>query len=144
MTIHPESVLRAKELRANASEPEKLFWREIRNNKTGFQFRRQHKIGKYYADFVCIEKRLVVELDGEQHGTESAIGYDNKRTNFIKSQGWTIIRIPNTYIYKDLDNVIFCLKLVLNGEATIKDIGIFYENYSDDPNKDWVPPPKLR
>ena len=112
MTQHPDSVLRAKELRKNASEPEQIFWRAIRNNKLGFQFRRQHKIGKYYADFVCIEKRLVVELDGEQHGTNEAIKYDNERTEFIKSHAWNLIRIPNGYIRKDLENVIFCLKAI--------------------------------
>jgi very-short-patch-repair endonuclease len=140
MNIHPKNVLRAKELRKNMSESEKVFWHAIRDNKTGFQFRRQYKIGKYYADFVCIEKRLIIELDGNQHCTDTALRYDSERTDFFKSHAWRIIRIPNGYIYRDLENVIFCLKAMLNSEAEIKEINIFTEKYDMEPNKDWTVP----
>ncbi len=130
MAIHSTGIIRAKSLRKNASDAERILWSAIRNNKTGFQFRRQHKIGPYYADFVCIEKRLVVELDGDQHGTDTAIAYDNKRTDFIKSHAWNIVRISNYYVYKELDNVVFCLVLILTGAEHIKDIEIFKEKYN--------------
>jgi very-short-patch-repair endonuclease len=130
---HSSGVLRAKKLRTNMSEPEAIFWSAVRNNKLGHQFRRQHKIGPYYADFVCIEKRLIIELDGLQHGTEPAVKYDNARTDFIKSRAWNIVRIPNGYIRKDLTNVLFCLRGLLDGITTIDEINIFFEKYNEPP-----------
>jgi len=137
---HPENIVRAKQLRKNMSEPEIIFWSQIQNSKLGFQFRRQYPIGPYYADFVCIEKHLVVELDGYHHGTDEAIKYDNRRTDFIKSQGWKIIRIPNGKIRRELNGVLHELLKVLRGEAKPNDR--FEEKYDTNPNKDWTPPPK--
>lgn len=135
---HPKSIIRAKQLRKNMSEPEVIFWAAIQKNKLGHQFRRQHSIGKYYADFVCIKKKLVIELDGFQHMTDTAIKYDNDRTDFIKSNGWTVIRISNGEIRCELDAVLESLELVLNGAARASEM--FPEKYDTDPNRDWVPP----
>ncbi|MCL1902375.1 MAG: DUF559 domain-containing protein [Alphaproteobacteria bacterium] len=124
---HPKNIVRAKELRRNMPEAERILWSRIQKNKLGFQFRRQHPIGKYYADFVCIEKRLVIELDGHQHGNDDAMKYDNERTDFIKSQGWQVIRIPNGHIKNKLNEILYSLQLVLNGMDDAKDL--FWEKY---------------
>jgi len=63
--------IRAKELRRNATETEKYLWRYLKAKQLGgLKFRRQHPIGNYIVDFVCIEKSLVIELDGGQHTIE--------------------------------------------------------------------------
>jgi very-short-patch-repair endonuclease len=134
MYEHPGNILRAKELRKNASVTEKIFWGFVRNNKLGgFQFRRQYPIGKYFVDFVCLEKRLVVELDGDQHFNEAGIVYDNKRTDFIKSQGFDVVRIPNIDLLKEKKAVVYSLWRVLNEEVEARDF--FVEKYKNPPPK---------
>jgi very-short-patch-repair endonuclease len=127
MKYDPNTIARAKLLRKNMPEAEVILWSRIRNNKLGVKFRRQQPIGIYYVDFICHERKIAIELDGDQHGTEQAINYDNKRTDFIKSQGYDLIRIPNGYIKHDLGAVVSSLVLVLNKEAKAKDF--FCERY---------------
>ena len=134
---HPTHINRAKELRKDMSKAERLFWWCVRDNKLGFQFRRQYSIPPYFADFVCLEKKIVIELDGWQHGSNKDVVYDNQRTDFLKSYGWTIIRIPNSRIYKGLDVTIRLLKKVLNDEIMIEEV--FVEKYGEISNK---PPSK--
>ena len=65
----------AKKLRKSLTEAERLLWCYLRNRQLGVKFRRQEPIGRYIVDFVCFEKRLVVEVDGGQHGGS----YDDER-----------------------------------------------------------------
>lgn len=58
----------------------------------GLKFRRQHPIGKYIVDFVCLEKMVVVELDGGQHATPKAKEYDEKRDNWLEKEGYQVLR----------------------------------------------------
>jgi very-short-patch-repair endonuclease len=132
---HSSEIIRGKTLRKNMPFCERLFWSEIRNQKLGYKFRRQHQIGKYYADFACVEKRVVVELDGEQHARPKDLNYDSIRTDFIKANGWTIIRIPNADVRGYLDEIIGLLKMVLDGE--IKACDAFKEKY------DVAPAPRI-
>jgi very-short-patch-repair endonuclease len=76
---------------------------------------------------------LIIELDGDQHSTIKNIKHDNIRTDFISSQGYKIIRIPNEYIHKHLDSVISHLKQVINGEI---DANFYFKD------KYHSPPPK--
>jgi very-short-patch-repair endonuclease len=68
---------------------------------------------------------LIIELDGDQHGTDKALDYDNKRTDFITAQGYKLIRIPNGYIYKELNAVLYNLQLILQGKI---DANEFFKN----------------
>jgi very-short-patch-repair endonuclease len=71
--------LRARKLRHNPTEAEKLLWRQLRFWQIGgYKFRRQQPLGKYIVDFICFEKRLVIELDGGQHA-EQQMKYDSER-----------------------------------------------------------------
>ena len=81
---------------------------------------------------------MIIELDGDQHADIDAIEYDNRRTDYIKSQGFALIRIPNDYIRRDLDSVLYSLRLVLDG--VVKPEEIFVEKYDMNPNKNWIPP----
>jgi very-short-patch-repair endonuclease len=70
----------------------------------GARFRRQHPIGPYIADFACPGSKLVVEVDGATHGTEQ-LAYDHRRTKYLESEGWTVIRVTNSDIYENIDGV---------------------------------------
>lgn len=96
---------RSRALRKNMTDVEKKLWRALRGAQLErFKFRRQFPIDIYIADFVCIENRLVIELDGGQHAT--AEHYDTKRTNYIESQGFRIIRFWNNDILQNFEGVL--------------------------------------
>jgi very-short-patch-repair endonuclease len=85
---------RAREMRHAPATTEKLFWNEVRDRKLGgFKFRRQVLIGPYIADYVCVEKKLIVELDGKLH--EERGGYDAARDAYLRKRGYRVIRFRN-------------------------------------------------
>lgn len=119
MVQHFPKTIRAKQLRKNMTDTERNFWYRINNNQLGVKFRRQYPIGPYFADFVCIEKRLVIELDGNQHA--SCIEHDNKRTDFIEGQGYTVIRIANSYLTnKYIDAIVELLYRCISEDLDFK------------------------
>ena len=71
----------------------------------GAAFRRQHPIGPYFPDFYCASAKLVVELDGEQHGTDRAIVYDAARTRFLCAKGLRVLRFANNELKDNFDGV---------------------------------------
>ena len=96
---------KAQLLRKNQTVTEKQLWRYLRNKQlAGFKFRRQHKIGVYIVDFVCPEKRLIVELDGGQHLEQ--FDYDLKRTGFLERKGYQVIRFWNNEVINELEMVL--------------------------------------
>ncbi len=82
-------------LRKSQTPQEELLWQVLRGNKTGLKWRRQVGIGYYVADFYCYKEKLVIELDGSQHGEMKAIEYDQIRDRFFKSKNIHVIRINN-------------------------------------------------
>jgi len=95
----------ARELRRNSTDAERLLWRNIRAGRLdGLKFRRQEQIGRFIADFVCYEKRLIVEADGGQHALERE--KDEERTQWLNSQGFTVLRFWNNEILTNLDGVL--------------------------------------
>ena len=97
----------ARSLRADMPSAEKRLWHFIRKKQLGgFRFRRQHTIGPYIADFACVEARLVIELDGDQHGIGAGPARDAKRDAFIEREGWTIRRFWNREVYDNIDGVL--------------------------------------
>lgn len=85
---------RERSLRRNQTEAEEMLWQRIRDRRLlNFKFRRQHRIGPYYADFVCAEGWLVIELDGGQHADQT--DYDQARTRFLEARGYRVLRIWN-------------------------------------------------
>ena len=88
---------RARELRRNMTETEKFVWYRIRREKLGgYKFRRQHPVGPYIVDFVCLERKLVLELDGGQHAEQ--VEYDQKRTAWLESRGFRVFRLWNVEV----------------------------------------------
>lgn len=98
---------RAIELRKEPTPAERKLWAAIRNDQLGVNFRRQHAIGSYIPDFACIEKKLIIELDGGQHLEQQE--YDQERTSCLESQGYTVIRFWNKDVMKNIDGVILAL-----------------------------------
>ena len=104
----PKQTKRAKSLRAVQTEAEGLLWSVLRGKQlSNMKFRRQHPIGPFYADFACVSKRLVVELDGGYH--DSIQEEDLQRQHFINSQGWSVVRFSNDDVLRDVDSVLFAI-----------------------------------
>ena len=86
----------ARKLRREQTNVERKLWQALRGRQfSGFKFRRQQPIGPYIVDFVCLEARLIVELDGDQHGTNQGIAGDRIRTQALEQDGFRIVRFPN-------------------------------------------------
>ena len=96
--------VRARSLRSTPTDAEALLWHHLRDRRMANQkFRRQRPIGPYFADFACLEAKLIVELDGGQH-TE-AFAYDENRTRFIEAQGYRVLRFWNQEVLTQIDAV---------------------------------------
>jgi very-short-patch-repair endonuclease len=99
--------LLARKLRNNATDAERKLWQELRLLKTeGVRFRRQVPIGKHIADFACHRFKLVVELDGGQHGSESGIAADALRTSDLAEYGFHVLRFWNSDVFEGLEGVV--------------------------------------
>ncbi len=95
----------ARRLRREQTDAEYTLWTQLRARKfLGLKFRRQHPIGSYIVDFCCIDKQLIIELDGSQH-LDSA-EYDERRTNFLAGQGFRVIRFWNHEVLLALEDVL--------------------------------------
>ena len=80
-------------------------WQELRGNKLGIHFRRQHVIGIYIADFVSLKNHLVIEIDGEYHLNPEQQESDRIRTAYLQQQGFRVIRFSNNQVLTDLEKV---------------------------------------
>ncbi|MBK1683318.1 endonuclease domain-containing protein [Rhodoferax fermentans] len=99
--------VRARQLRAKATDAETLLWQRLRSRQlAGYKFRRQHPIGPYFADFACIEARLVVELDGGQHATPEGLLSDERRSEALASQGYLVLRFWNHDVLQQTEAVL--------------------------------------
>jgi very-short-patch-repair endonuclease len=96
----------AKILRSNATVAERILWSILRRKQLAeLRFRRQQTIGPYIVDFFCPSAKLIVELDGSQHGRDKVAAYDEDRSRFLISKGYRVIRFWNTEVTKDRDSV---------------------------------------
>jgi very-short-patch-repair endonuclease len=105
--LDPHLLAFARNLRQEHSDPERLMWAVLRDRRfCGFKFRRQHPVTPYILDFYCHEARLAIELDGGQHNTDAARGYDEGRTAFLEAQGLRVLRFWNHDILGDIETVL--------------------------------------
>ena len=97
---------KARDLRKNMTSQERKLWNIIKNRQFyGYRFRRQFPIGNYIVDFICREKKIIIELDGGQHNQQEEIQYDIERTEFLTSEGFRVVRFWNNDIDKNLSGV---------------------------------------
>jgi very-short-patch-repair endonuclease len=112
---NPKTRTRAIELRKEPTPAEAKLWAYIRNDQLGVNFRRQHAIGNYIPDFVCIKKKLIIELDGSQHIEQAE--YDTKRTKFLEAEGYKVVRFWNNDVMNDVNGVIKAIQFALESET---------------------------
>lgn len=97
----------AKQLRKSMTDAEKILWIYLQKKQFhNLKFRRQQPIGNYIVDFACLEKNIIIELDGGQHNETHNIEYDRKRDELLKSYGFKVIRIWNNEIFENIDGVL--------------------------------------
>lgn len=99
-------ISRARRLRRQATDAERLLWRKLRGKSLGAKFRRQAPIGPYIVDFVCFEKKLVIELDGSQHASPQGRAYDATRTQWLESQGFRVLRFWDNQVLTETEGVL--------------------------------------
>jgi very-short-patch-repair endonuclease len=92
----------ARRLRRDATEAEQKMWRALRGSAFGVVFRRQHPIGAAIVDFACVEAKIVVEIDGGQHGGEA----DAARDEVMHAAGWRVLRYWNNEVMENLEGVL--------------------------------------
>ncbi|MGQ3891356.1 endonuclease domain-containing protein [Legionella sp. CNM-4043-24] len=101
-----KSIMRnhALNLRKNMTDAESRIWYYLRNRRlAGYKFVREYVIGSYIADFVCREKKLIIEIDGGQH--MSAVTYDLQRTRALETIGYQVLRVWNNEVYENIQGV---------------------------------------
>ena len=103
-----------KSLRRHATDAERLLWFHLRDRRFfNYKFRRQVPIGSYVVDFLCVEKRLVIELDGGQHAER--VEYDEKRTAYLQGHKLHVVRFWNNDVLKNVNGVLLVIKGCLEG-----------------------------
>ena len=96
----------AKENRKNATLAEDILWENIRNKTLGVEFRRQHIIADFIADFVCLDKMLIIEIDGGYHSERKQKEDDELRTERLNELGFRVIRFFNEEVQFNIEEVL--------------------------------------
>jgi very-short-patch-repair endonuclease len=110
----------ARELRKNMTDAERRLWSRLRGRQFGgFKFRRQAPIGPYIVDFVCFERKLIVELDGGQHVVRAS--EDDARTSWLKSQGFEVLRYWNHDVFGDIGPLLEAIWFALRAAAKARE-----------------------
>jgi very-short-patch-repair endonuclease len=101
LRVDPELTRRARELRNNSTKAERLLWVRLRQYRP--RFTRQLVIDRFIVDIACREAKLAIELDGGQHA-ETTAAYDGKRSAFLQTLGWDVLRIWNNEVEENPDS----------------------------------------
>jgi len=113
MKVGSEKTRSGRELRDNQTDAERVLWSALRSDRLGaFTFHRQKPIGAFVADFICLQKRLVIELDGGQHARQA--GYDRRRSSFLRSLGYRVIRFWDREVMMNMDAVLTAILAALS------------------------------
>ncbi len=117
--MRPE-IQRARDLRRNMSEPEIMLWSRLRRLRDqGFPFRRQHPFRGYYLDFACLSRRLVVEVDGFQHGDDLQADHDLVRDQVLQRHGFKVIRVWAGEVRRNLSSVMETILAALEEASSL-------------------------
>ena len=115
-SFRPRNTERARELRREATPAERLLWRYLARGQVGAKFSRQMPIGPYFADFLCRELMLVVEIDGFSHEMRQAA--DAVRTRAIEAAGYRVVRFTNADVLGDAEGVARAIEAVVRVERS--------------------------
>jgi very-short-patch-repair endonuclease len=133
---------RAQQLRTSSTPAEQRMWSILRAKRlAGLKFRRQHVIGNYIVDFVCLPARLVIEVDGDSHGDDEAALRDQKRTEEIEGFGYRVIRFWDDYVLNDSDGGVYdaILEALLASALPAREKARITRDFSLDPLPDPLP-----
>src|SRR5262245_42103523 len=102
--VRPSTKTHARQLRTAMTDAERRLWQSLRLRQfDGYKFRRQHPVGHYVVDFVCVEAKLIVEVDGGQHSERQ--DYDASRTEWLSQRGFRVVRFWNHEVMNDIEAV---------------------------------------
>jgi len=122
----------ARRLRMNATDAETKLWRQPKQIETrGTHFRRQVPIGPYVADFACMAARIVIEVDGSQHGEHENKTRDDKRTRWLESEGYRVVRFWNNDLVRNIDGVLDVIHAALYGSRDTEPRRLKHERRRD-------------
>ena len=96
--------------RNHPTEAESLLWEYLRANALGESFKRQHIIGDYIIDFLCVSSKLIIELDGGYHLLPEQTASDELRSEWLQSKGYRVIRFTNEELFSNIDKVLETIK----------------------------------
>ena len=105
---------RALQHRNYPTQAEAVLWEYLKGNRLGAKFRRQHPIGQYIPDFVCLSKQLIIEVDGGYHFIGDQIISDKQRTAYLESFGYHVIRFTNEEVLADTQNILQKIRHIMN------------------------------
>ena len=100
----PRNTRRARMLRNQATPAERALWEHLSRSQLGAKFSRQLPVGPYFADFLCRELRLVIELDGHSH--DVAPGRDEVRDGWFAADGYSVLRFTNAEVMDNIEGVV--------------------------------------
>ena len=106
----------ARENKKFATEAERILWNCLSKRNLGYKFNRQHIVNDYILDFICIEKHLVIEVDGGYHCELEQMEYDEDRTTVLNSMGFEVVRFTNEEVLYNIDNVLDTISEYLEKE----------------------------
>jgi very-short-patch-repair endonuclease len=113
-----DKVSKSRELRRDVSRAEKICWHLIRDRRIkGVKFRRQHPIGPYFADFACVSRKLVIEIDGEHHAFQAEA--DARRTAAMEREGWRVIRFWANEVVQNPEGIWTTIEIALNDRSPV-------------------------
>ena len=101
------------------TEAESVLWSFLKSKSLGVRFRRQHPIAGYIPDFVCLSKRLIIEIDGGYHNVDTQILSDEKRTDFLNEKGFEVIRFTNDEVLNNTIDVVEEIKRIIMNKDSI-------------------------
>jgi len=105
----------AKGLRKKSTDAEKLLWSRLRAGRCeGMKFRRQHPVGQYIVDFVCLERKLIIELDGGQHALPDEARKDRQRDAWLEKEGYTVVRFWDNEVLMKKNGILDAIRERLN------------------------------
>ena len=107
----------SKDMRSNPTEAEKALWELLRAKKMGYKFRRQHAIGDFIVDFICLSKQLVIEVDGAYHNEPQQKEADDMREQILKDLGYEVLRFTNEEVLVNTDAVLGRIKDALSSPS---------------------------
>jgi len=113
--FNPRDTKRARELRRSATPAERLLWRYLGRSQLGAKFSRQMPVGPFFADFLCRERNLIIELDGHSHDIQP--GPDIVRDDYLTSAGFHVLHFPNRDVIENVDGVLIVIREALVRQA---------------------------